>query len=886
MAKNEAKIRFSAETGEFNNQIKQSNAEMSKLRAEMKLNDEQMKTAGKSVEGLEQKQKLLEAQMTASRQKTEALSQKVQAAVEIYGENSEEVKKLQMQLITAQTAEERLQRQISACNDELESQRAAANRVATETEKLNDTIENQQSELNKLKDEYKEAVLKYGAASDEAKELAGQIDTLSGELKENKRVMSDASQAADELDKSLDDASDNDGGGFTVFKGALADLISNGIQFAIGKVNELVDYMWGLPEATREIRQDFATLTTAFDNMGYSTETATETWKGLYGVFGEDDRAVETANNIAKIAQNEEDLNNWVTITTGVWGTYQDSLPVEGLAEAANETAKVGTVTGGLADALNWSSEAAVMFADYMGGDVVTAEDAFNAALAECNTEQERQRLITDTLTKLYGGAAETYRETSGAMLEAKEATAENILAENNLATALEPVTTKWQELTNEFKTNLQPAAEKVSEWAIGAMEWMQEHPTLVSAIAAAVGVLAIGITGLATAWGVYTIAQWAANSALLASPITWIVLAIVAAIAALVAIIVVVIQKWDEIKAAVLTAVDAIWNAIQTAWNWIVELFSSIGTWIYDNVIAPVLNFFIGLWEGIVSAFHTVIDPWIEIIKRAIPIIYEKVIQPVAQFFVDLWNGIVDGLKVAWEFISGIFSPISAWINEKVIQPVTNFFSNMWSKFKDGASNAWNGIKSIFSKVADFFGDIFGKAWQKVKNVFSVGGKIFDGIKDGIVNAFKSVVNVIIGGINKVVSVPFNGLNNILNRLQGIEILKVRPFSWLTWRAPIPQIPLLAEGGILTRPTLNIAGEAGPEAVIPIDKLQSYISGSVERAMQVVNMQALVYAIEDLANRAIELNINGRKFATATAGDADIVNGDRMQLTKRGLAL
>lgn len=883
MAKNEAKIRFSAETSEFNNQIKASNSEMSKLRAEMKLNDEQMKTAGTSVEGLEQKQKLLEAQLTASRQKTEALSQKVQAAVEIYGENSEEVKKLQTQLLTAQTAEERLSRQVSACADELESQRAAANKVESATEQLTGRIESQQSELNKLKDEYKEAVLKFGDTSDEAKELAGKIDILSGQLKENKKAMSDAEKAADKLDKSLD--IEADGSGFTVFKGALADLISNDIQFAIGKINELVGYMTGLPEATREIRQDFATLTTAFDNMGYSTETATKTWKDLYVVFGEDDRAVETANNIAKIAENEQDLNNWVTITTGIWGTYQDSLPVEGLAEAANETAKVGTVTGGLADALNWSSEAAVMFADYMGGDVVTAEDAFNAALAECNTEQERQRLITDTLTKLYGGAAETYRETSGAMLEAKEATAENILAENNLATALEPVTTKWNELTNEFKVNLLPAAEKVSEWALGALDWMQEHPTLVKAIAAAVGVLAIGITGLATAWGIYTIAQWAANSALLASPITWIVLAIVAAIAALVAIIVVVISKWDEIKNAVIVATQAIWSAIQTAWNWIVELFSTIGTWIYDNVISPVLNFFIGLWEGIVDAFHTVIDPWIEIIKRASALIYETVIQPIAQFFVDLWNGIVDGLKTAWNFISGIFSAVSGWINKNVIQPVANFFSGMWDGLKNGAVNAWNGVKSIFSPVAQFFGDIFGKAWQKVKDVFSAGGKIFSGIKDGIVNAFKSVVNVIIKGLNVVISKPFDGLNKILNKLNGLEILGVQPFSWLTWRAPVPQIPLLAEGGILTRPTLNIAGEAGPEAIIPIDKLQTYISGYIERTMQALDMQSLIYAVEDLANRAIELNINGQKFATATAADADIVNGSRMQLSKRGLA-
>lgn len=872
MAKNEAKIRFTAETAEFNNNIKQSNAEMGKLRAEMKLNDEQMKTAGKSVEGLEQKQKLLEQQLTVSRAKTEALSQKVQKAAEIYGENSIEVTKLQQQLLTAQTAEEKLQSKIAQCNEELDQQRAAAEHVETATEKLNGTIQEQQKDLNKLKGEYTEAVLKYGATSDEAQQLANKIDSLSDELKENKRVMADASSAADSLDNSLDNASDNDGDGFTVFKGALADLISNGIQFAIGKINDFVNYMAGLPEATREIRQDFATLTTAFDNMGYSTETATETWKGLYAVFGEEDRAVETANNIAKIARNEEDLNNWVTITTGIWGTYQDSLPVEGLAEAANETAKVGQVTGGLADALNWSSEAAVMFADYMSEDVVTAEDAFNEALKECSTEQERQELITETLTTLYGDAAETYRETSGAMLEAKEATADQILAESNLATALEPVTTKWQEMKNQLLTGIQPAIQKVSDLMVGAMTWMQEHPKLLTVIATTVGIFAGAISALAIGFGIYTIAQWAANSALWAflAPLLPIIAAITLVIAAVVAMIV----YWDEIKAAIIGAATAVWEAIKTAWDWVVNLFSTVGTWIYDNVISPVLDYFKGLWEGIVAAYHTVVDPWIEIFKRAAAWVNETIIQPVKDFFVGLW-----------EKIKGIFNVVKDWFSKNVVEPVVNAFSNIWSKIKDGASNAWQGIKDTFSKVASFFGDIFGKAWQKVKDVFSAGGKIFSGIKDGIVNAFKSVVNVIITGLNKAISLPFDGLNTVLNKISKLSILDIKPFSWLTWRAPVPQIPLLAEGGILTQPTLNIAGEAGPEAIIPIDKLQTYISGAVERSMQIVNIQALANAIEYLANRPVELYVNGQKFAVATAGDADIVNGSRMQLSKRGLA-
>jgi phage-related protein len=163
------------------------------------------------------------------------------------------------------------------------------------------------------------------------------------------------------------------------------------------------------------------------------------------------------------------------------------------------------------------------------------------------------------------------------------------------------------------------------------------------------------------------------------------------------------------------------------------------------------------------------------------------------------------------------VLSTVCNWINEKVIQPVTKFFSGMWDKFKNGATAAWDGVKSVFSKVADFFGNIFTKAWEKVKAVFSVGGKIFDGIKDGIVNGFKVIVNGIINVINKVVAIPFNGLNAVLEKIRGINILGVEPFTWVhTFN--VPQIPQLARGGVVDGATLAMIGEQGKEAVVPLE--------------------------------------------------------------------
>ena len=100
--------------------------------------------------------------------------------------------------------------------------------------------------------------------------------------------------------------------------------------------------------------------------------------------------------------------------------------------------------------------------------------------------------------------------------------------------------------------------------------------------------------------------------------------------------------------------------------------------------------------------------------------------------------------------------------------------------------------------------------------------------------------MNGIIGGINRVVAVPFNGINSMLRTLKNVNVAGVTPFDWITTFA-VPQIPLMANGGIFNRATLNIAGEDGPEAITPIDKLQGYISSAVENSQAYTDISALV---------------------------------------------
>lgn len=245
----------------------------------------------------------------------------------------------------------------------------------------------------------------------------------------------------------------------------------------------------------------------------------------------------------------------------------------------------------------------------------------------------------------------------------------------------------------------------------------------------------------------------------------------------------------------------NAIMNVLKNAWDeWIVPAANAVG------------EFFSGLWDSIVQIF-SVVAGWFD----------ENVIQPVVGFFRGLWENVSGFFSGLWEDIKGIWTAVSTWFDENVVQPVTGFFSGMWDGLRNGASDAWEGIKSAFSAVSTWFKDTFQKAWQKVKDVFSTGGKIFSGIKEGIENTFKTVVNAIIRGINTVIAIPFNAINRFLRTLRDISILGLSPFGWIS-EFIVPQIPLLAKGGVLGRGQVGLLEGNGAEAVVPLEKNKEWI--------------------------------------------------------------
>lgn len=793
--KNEAKVTFKAETDAFTDGIKAINTSIGAMNAQLKLNSAQLDGTSSDTEALRSNMKLLADAQASAGQKVELTRMKLESACAIFGENSVEADRLRKSLALAELQEANLGKKLDAASAALDAQESAFGQ-------LSGTISQQEGELEGLKRSYTNVVLEQGGESDAAKELAGQITVLSKELEGNRATLREASDAADQLTRSTDEvtqAAEEAEGGWTMMKGVLADLVSNGIQAGIGKLHDLASAVWGLPEATREYRTAMAKLDTAFSKANFSADVAAGTYRTLYRVVGDTDQATEAANLIANMAKNQKELQQWTTILTGVFGTYGDSLPVESLAETAAETAKTGTVTGSLADALNWSSEAATMFAGYMNKDVKTAEDAFNVALSQCSNEQERQALITETLTKLYGGAAEQYQETAGDILDANDATARLAEVQSQMGEAMEPANTAWQNLKTTLMESFLPIAiERVQGLAgqidalagalSGVIGWCQEHQTLLTVIGIGLGVLATAILGynislhataIATAVVTTATGAFAAVVGFLTSPITW----VIACITALIAIGVEMYQNWDTASAV-----------LANVWNSIKETAAAVWNGIKDTLL--------GVWNGIRSG----VTNGVNAVKNTVSAIWDG-IKTVTS---TVWNGIKSCVT---DVVGGIKNGVSTGINA-----VKNTVSSIWHGIQSVTTTVWHGIKSGVVGVVTGVKTTVGNLFNGLKNTVS---SIWNGIKSAIITPVTAAKEKVKGVIDKI-----KGLFHFSWSLPKLKVphFGISPAGWKVGdllKGSIPHLSVrwAAKGGIMRNPTLFGGGEAGAEGILPLER-------------------------------------------------------------------
>lgn len=340
---------------------------------------------------------------------------------------------------------------------------------------------------------------------------------------------------------------------------------------------------------------------------------------------------------------------------------------------------------------------------------------------------------------------------------------------------------------------------------------------------------------------GVATAATWAFNAALavLTSPITW----IIAAIAALIAIGVLLYQNWDTVV-----------EFAKTAWQGLCDFISGI--------CQSIGEFFSGLWTKLQEIFEPIGQWFGEKFQQAWDAIV-NIFSGIGEWFSGVFQG-------AWDAIVNIFTPIGSWFGQRWAD-VTSALANIGAWFTDMFQKAWTGLTNIFSKlglwfgerwadvtsvlanVSSWFGNMFTSAYNAVKNAFSSIGGFFSGVwstvqsifvnagqkvGSAVGGAFKSAVNAVLGTIENVV----NGFIGMINGVLGV----VRNLPGLGWVGSVSTVslPRLARGGIVDSPTIAMIGEAGKEAVVPLENtgfiqtLGRVVSSAVVNAMAGISPQ------------------------------------------------
>lgn len=582
-----------------------------------------------------------------------------------------------------------------------------------------------------------------------------------------------ATQSLDDTSKKAQDTSTETSEAFQKI-GSVAGTIARGIGtagLAIGGA------LFAAVESTREYRAEMALLDSAFKTAGHSSEAAKQTYSDLNAVLGDSGQATEAAQQLALVADNEKELKTWTDICTGVYATFGEALPVEGLAEAANHTAQVGEVQGSLADALEWS-----------GINV----DKFNGQLAKCSNEEERQKLIMDKLNGTYSDSAEQYKKTNKDVMAANKAQEKLTDAFAELGAVGEPILTAIKTKVAELVAAAVPYLESFITKIKDVIAWIKNNQDEVDTW---IGVIlgagtAIGTFLLILNWGAIMTAAANAikvvrtailgmNAAMLANPIGL----IVATIAGLVVAFIYLWNNVDGFREFWLNAWELIKSAASSAWSAITKFFSDAWS-ACKKAWSSTTAYFKKIWTDITKTYANVKTWFSDKFKQA----WNGV--------KTAWNGAKKFFTDTWKSISGVFGSVNGWFREKF-------------------QSAWTSIKSVFSGWSSFFGGL----WTQIKSKFgSIGTSLGQSMGNAVKTALNKVLSTIEKAINKGISL-INSAITLANKLPGIDVGKVSKVS----------LPRLARGGVLERGQVGILEGSGAEAVVPLEHNRAWLSRVAE---------------------------------------------------------
>ena len=447
--------------------------EAKKTANSLKSVNDALKLDPKNTDLLIEKQKLLTKAVAAAEEEVSDLSKAMEQAKEA-GMEKKDAAMYQVLAQALEKAKEEAKQSADALADvtrELERNGVSADSVADSLDNMaqdsraaesaldgvNNALDDAQRSARELNEE-----LERSKAADIAGRDATAYEDLADSLDEASDSVGDYSEKIDSLGESAGNSSGGIDSLFNSVAGGVVvgQLAAGAIGLVIEKSIELIDCIWNMDEATEEYREAMGKLNTAFESAGFSVETAKQTYTEFYKILGDTDTATEASQLLASLARNEEDMAKWTDIAAGVYGTFGDALPIEGLIEAANETAKTGKVTGVLADAINWAG---------------MSEDEFNQSLAQLSDEGDRAQLIMNNLGLAYDEASEAFFENNKTIIESREAQAELDAAMGELGESVANLKNKFFDLFGPFLIQIIKGAALVLEDIGNIVEWIGE---------------------------------------------------------------------------------------------------------------------------------------------------------------------------------------------------------------------------------------------------------------------------------------------------------------------------------------------------------------------------------------------------------------------------
>lgn len=647
----------------------------------------------------------------------------------------------------------------SACKGINTSLREIGSEMKLATAEFGDNAESIDALTRKqdiLKKSLEEQAKKAKAAEDALKKMRdGGIEPTNPAYQKMQTALNNTKADMVKIQKEIDDTSEKlkkskidwESVGDTV--GKVGKAIGAGVAAMGAAIGAAAGAFLGLAESTREARVNMGKLETGFTTAGHSAEDAKKTYTELYGILGDDGQATEAAAHLAKLTKNEKELATWTDIATGVYATFGDSLPIENLTEAANETAKTGAITGGLADALNWAG---------------VSEDEFQASLDKCSTEQERQALITKTLNGLYSDAAEKYREVNGDIIDAQKATASLNSAMAELGAIAEPIVTKLKQLAAELLQQITPFVELIGNGLVGALtgaegaaqqftdgllgmvtfaiqKLTEMLPTFINFAFQMIANIATGIAqALPTL--VPSLVQLVAdivqvlidNIPLLIDAalqlVTGLAQGIINAIPVLVAALPTlitslidgllspipqIIQAGIDLLTSLITALPEIIATIVAA---IPEIINGIITALLENIpliIQAGIDLLVALIQALPQIITTIVQAIPQIISGIVNALVQnipQIIQAGVQLFVALVRNlptiIAEIVKAVPQIVSGIVSAFGSLVGE-MVKAGANLLHGLWEGISSAVGWLWEKVSGWASSLVDGIKNFFG---------------------------------------------------------------------------------------------------------------------------------------------------------------------------------